>query len=110
MITRAGRNLTGGTIIPIGQGLAMPHSTSRLSRALASAEQVHAGVLRKHTSIPYLAHVMGVSVIVLEAEGTEDEAIAGLLDDTLEDWGTQRAFAHRFARGSARACSRSLRP
>ena len=60
---------------------------SRLSQALAYAQAVHAGVMRKGTDIPYLAHVVGVSVIVMETGGTEDEAIAGLLHDTLEDGG-----------------------
>ncbi len=60
---------------------------SRLSQALAYAEAVHAGVMRKGTDIPYLAHVIGVSAIVMETGGTEDEAIAGLLHDTLEDGG-----------------------
>ena len=62
-------------------------SCTRLSHALAYAEQVHAGVKRKGTDIPYLAHVVGVSAIVLETGGSEDEAIAGLLHDTLEDGG-----------------------
>jgi (p)ppGpp synthase/HD superfamily hydrolase len=43
--------------------------------------------MRKGTDIPYLAHVVGVSAIVMETGGTEDEAIAGLLHDTLEDGG-----------------------
>ena len=60
---------------------------TRLSQALAYAENVHAGVMRKGTDIPYLAHVVGVSAIVMETRGSEDEAIAGLLHDTLEDGG-----------------------
>ena len=64
----------------------MAHPT-RLSQALAYAETVHAGVRRKGTDIPYLAHVVGVSAIVMETGGSEDEAIAGLLHDTLEDGG-----------------------
>jgi (p)ppGpp synthase/HD superfamily hydrolase len=60
---------------------------TRLSQALAYAENVHAGVMRKGTDIPYLAHVVGVSAIVMETGGSEDEAIAGLLHDTLEDGG-----------------------
>ena len=60
---------------------------TRLSQALAYAEKVHAGVMRKGTDIPYLAHVVGVSAIVMATGGTEDEVIAGLLHDTLEDGG-----------------------
>jgi (p)ppGpp synthase/HD superfamily hydrolase len=60
---------------------------SRLTAALAYAEQIHAGVLRKGTTIPYLAHVAGVAVTVMENGGSEDEVIAGFLHDTLEDGG-----------------------
>jgi (p)ppGpp synthase/HD superfamily hydrolase len=41
--------------------------------------------VRKGTSIPYLAHVLAVTALVLEDGGDEDEAIAGLLHDVLED-------------------------
>jgi (p)ppGpp synthase/HD superfamily hydrolase len=40
---------------------------------------------RKKTRIPYVAHLLGVCAIVLEHGGSEDEAIAALLHDTLED-------------------------
>ncbi len=68
---------------------------SRLATALAFAEEVHNGVVRKGTDIPYLAHVMGVCVMVLEAGGDEDEAIAGLLHDTIEDGGDPEAIRAR---------------
>ena len=70
----------------------MTGSASRLSRALAMAEEVHEGVVRKGTDIPYLAHVVGVSALVMEFGGNEDEAIAGLLHDTIEDGGDPRAI------------------
>ncbi len=71
--------------------VAMSHP-SRLVAGLAFAEEVHNGVVRKGTDIPYLAHVMGVCVMVMEAGGTEDEAIAGLLHDTIEDGGDPEAI------------------
>jgi (p)ppGpp synthase/HD superfamily hydrolase len=57
----------------------------RLARAISDAEYYHRGQRRKHTSIPYLSHLLAVCSLVLEAEGTEDEAIAGVLHDAAED-------------------------
>ena len=41
--------------------------------------------MRKGTPIPYVAHLLGVCALVLADGGDEDEGIAGLLHDTLED-------------------------
>src|SRR6202453_2665046 len=43
--------------------------------------------MRKSTDIPYLAHLLAVAGLVLEHGGTEDEAIAALLHDAVEDAG-----------------------
>jgi (p)ppGpp synthase/HD superfamily hydrolase len=56
-------------------------------RALTYATQVHGGQCRKGTKIPYIAHLLSVSALVLEDGGDEDEAIAGLLHDAVEDQG-----------------------
>jgi (p)ppGpp synthase/HD superfamily hydrolase len=61
--------------------------TSRFDDAVTFARFIHIAQSNKGTTIPYLAHVMGVASIVLEMEGTEDEAIAALLHDTIEDGG-----------------------
>ncbi len=47
--------------------------------------QLHAGQKRKGNSVPYLAHLLSVSALVLEDGGDEAEAIAALLHDSLED-------------------------
>ena len=47
--------------------------------------------LRKGTQVPYLSHLLAVSALVWEAGGDEDQAIAGLLHDTLEDTQTTKA-------------------
>jgi len=57
----------------------------RFHDALSLASEVHAGQVRKGTQIPYIAHVIGVTSIVLRFGGNEDEAIGGLLHDTIED-------------------------
>ena len=59
--------------------------TERVSSAFSFAFEIHAGQYRKATCIPYIAHVMSVSALVLEYGGSEDAAIAGLLHDTIED-------------------------
>lgn len=41
--------------------------------------------MRKGSDVPYVAHVLAVASLVLEAGGSEDEAIAALLHDVLED-------------------------
>ena len=65
----------------------MPSLTTRFDEAFAYAHAAHDAQLRKNTPVPYLAHLMGVASIVLDDEGTEDEAIAALLHDAAEDAG-----------------------
>ena len=72
--------------------------THRLEDALAFSRSLHSGHLRKGTEVPYLAHLMSVSAIVLEHGGTEDEAIAALLHDAIEDQGGATARAEIEAR------------
>jgi (p)ppGpp synthase/HD superfamily hydrolase len=59
--------------------------SSRFLEALEAAAVMFAATRRKKTKIPYVAHLLGVCASVLEHGGTEDEAIAALLHDTLED-------------------------
>jgi (p)ppGpp synthase/HD superfamily hydrolase len=64
------------------------------------AAEVHAHQLRKGSEVPYLAHLMAVSALVLDFGGDEDCAIAALLHDTLEDcddgWAMERRIRARF--------------
>ena len=59
----------------------------RFSDAVGYAAALHATQLRKSTSVPYIAHLLAVAGLVLEADGDEDMAIAGLLHDAAEDQG-----------------------
>ncbi|CAN7422241.1 HD domain-containing protein [Phenylobacterium sp. LjRoot219] len=63
----------------------------RLHVALDYAADAHQAQVRKGSSIPYLSHLLGVSSLVIEYGGDEDQAIAGLLHDVLEDCGAQHA-------------------
>ena len=56
----------------------------RFEDALVFAARLHAGEVRKGTTIPYISHVLGVASPVLEHGAGEDEAIAVLLHDTVE--------------------------
>lgn len=61
--------------------------TERLGRALTLAIEAHHGQPRKGTAIPYVSHPMGVASLALEFGADEDQAIAALLHDVLEDGG-----------------------
>ena len=57
----------------------------RFKDALEFAISVHAGQVRKGTSVPYAAHLLAVCSLVLTNGGSEEQAIAALLHDSLED-------------------------
>lgn len=57
------------------------------------ARRLHADQRRKGTDIPYLAHLLGVTALVLEDGGDEDEAVAALLHDAVEDQGGAATLA-----------------
>lgn len=59
--------------------------TERFLRAFDAAARMHAAQVRKGSRTPYILHLMAVSSIVLEHGGNEDQAIAALLHDALED-------------------------
>lgn len=57
----------------------------RFSEAMGGAADLHAKQFRKGTTIPYIAHLLGVASIALHHGADEDEAIAALLHDAIED-------------------------
>jgi (p)ppGpp synthase/HD superfamily hydrolase len=61
--------------------------SARFEEALILAVRWHAGQVRKETTIPYIAHLLGVTSLVLEQGADEDEAVAALLHDAVEDQG-----------------------
>ncbi|MEN8150797.1 MAG: HD domain-containing protein [Planctomycetota bacterium] len=64
----------------------MPYSP-RFDDALVFASELHREQTRKGSGIPYVNHLLGVAAIVGEAGGTEDQVIAALLHDAVEDQG-----------------------
>lgn len=79
--------------------------TDRFAEAFAYANALHAGQLRKGTPVPYIAHLMSVAALVLEDGGDEDEAIAALLHDAVEDQGGQATRAEIVRRFGARVAA-----
>jgi (p)ppGpp synthase/HD superfamily hydrolase len=69
--------------------------SKRFDSALSMATQAHAGQIRKGTeneygvAIPYITHPVAVAALIVQHGGDEDQAIAGLLHDVLEDGGPQ---------------------
>jgi len=61
--------------------------TDRYKQALQFTAEVHEGHRKKGSDVAYLSHLLSVSALVMENDGDEDEAIAGLLHDSVEDRG-----------------------
>jgi (p)ppGpp synthase/HD superfamily hydrolase len=59
--------------------------TKRFDDALEFAFERHWFQVRKGSRVPYFSHLMSVSALVLEHGGSEDQAIAALLHDAVED-------------------------
>lgn len=54
-------------------------------KAFEAACLAHGNDARKINREPYIGHLMGVASIVIEHNGTQDQAIAALLHDIIED-------------------------
>jgi (p)ppGpp synthase/HD superfamily hydrolase len=81
-----------------------PALTDRFLAAVAMAQEVHGRARRTGTEIPYMAHLLVVTGLVIEDGGDEDQAIAALLHDAVEDAGgrpmldrIERRFGRRVA-------------
>ncbi len=61
--------------------------SERFDEALVYASELHRDQVRKGSDTPYVTHLLGVASIVGENGGTEDEVIAALLHDAVEDRG-----------------------
>lgn len=73
--------------------------STRFDDALVFVTRLHAKQVRKGSGIPYISHLLAVAALVLEYGGNEDEAIAALLHDAIEDQGgdaTRQEIRRRF--------------
>jgi (p)ppGpp synthase/HD superfamily hydrolase len=61
--------------------------SERFERAMVLAARLHRDQRRKGSGVPYVSHLLAVCALTLEYGGDEDEAIAALLHDAIEDQG-----------------------
>jgi (p)ppGpp synthase/HD superfamily hydrolase len=59
----------------------------RFQDALIYATQLHCKQARKGSEIPYVSHLLSAAALIIEDRGDEDEVIAALLHDAVEDQG-----------------------
>jgi GTP pyrophosphokinase len=82
-----------------GERSPSPILSDRFADAFRYALELHRHQARKDTPIPYLSHLMSVAGLALEHGASEDEAIAALLHDAVEDQGgvaTREEIRRRF--------------
>jgi (p)ppGpp synthase/HD superfamily hydrolase len=70
-----------------------PRVTPAFVDAIQYAMEKHGRQTRKGSDIPYLGHLLSVAGLVIDADGTETQAIAGLLHDAAEDQGGEATLA-----------------
>lgn len=70
------------TTAPRGHQLA-----GRFAEAVAYAATAHGDQVRKGTDLPYVSHLLAVAALVLEHGGSEQQAVAAVLHDVVEDCG-----------------------
>jgi (p)ppGpp synthase/HD superfamily hydrolase len=73
--------------------------SARFEEALAFAARLHREQVRKGSGVPYVAHLLATASLALEHGADEDEAIAALLHDAVEDQGgpaIRREIERRF--------------
>lgn len=69
--------------------------SQRYAGAVSFAALCHEGQVRKGSNTPYIAHPLAVSAKVISFGGDEDQAIAALLHDVVEDCGVTPGFIRR---------------
>jgi (p)ppGpp synthase/HD superfamily hydrolase len=66
----------------------------RFESALSHAAVLHHGQRRKGNGVPYIVHPLAVASLVGSYGGDEDQVIAALLHDVLEDCGVEARVLH----------------
>lgn len=61
--------------------------STRVRDAASLAFTLHQGQMRKASGVPYVSHLWAVAALVAEYGGDEDQVIAALLHDAVEDQG-----------------------
>lgn len=68
--------------------------SDQFQKAFDYAFKLHRDQIRKGSNIPYLSHLLAVTALVMEDGGDEEEAIAALLHDAVEDQGGLETLNH----------------
>jgi len=71
----------------VSEQTSTPKLTGQFSKALVYAELKHHNQVRKGGDIPYFGHLLSVAGLVINDGGSEEQAIAALLHDCVEDAG-----------------------
>jgi (p)ppGpp synthase/HD superfamily hydrolase len=71
----------------VSEQTSTPRLTGQFSKALVYAELKHHNQVRKGGDIPYIGHLLTAAGLVINDGGSEAQAIAALLHDTVEDAG-----------------------
>jgi (p)ppGpp synthase/HD superfamily hydrolase len=71
----------------------LPPLNSRFEEALIFTTRLHQGQTRKGKDLPYISHLLAVTALVFQDGGDEDEVIAALLHDAVEDQGGLETLA-----------------
>lgn len=79
-----------------------PRLGDRFAEALSYAARLHATQTRKAKDTPYIAHLLGVASLAIDGGADEDEAIAAVLHDAVEDQGGEPTRAEIERRFGAR--------
>lgn len=79
--------------------------SERVESALVHAATLHHDQRRKGSEVPYVTHLVSVAILVGEAGGDEDQVIAALLHDALEDQPERTSFEDLAARYGSRVAS-----
>jgi (p)ppGpp synthase/HD superfamily hydrolase len=91
--------VAGSTVVPLCDServpaeTTSPRLTSKFVEAVQYAAEKHGTQTRKASDVPYLGHLLSVAGLVIEADGTETQAIAALLHDAAEDQGGEETLA-----------------
>lgn len=82
-----------------------PRLGDRFAESLSYAARLHATQTRKAKDTPYIAHLLGVASLAIDGGADEDEAIAAVLHDAVEDQGGEATRAEIESRFGARVAA-----
>ena len=83
-------------------------TSKQFEDALQFAAELHREQARKATTAPYVSHLMTVAGLVMEFGGSEDQAIAALLHDAVDDQSEAHGGPDKLRAEIVRRCGTSV--